>query len=91
MDDVLGRLKSITAHHTVVDIPDNLPPVPLDYVEINQVLSNLIENSAKYAPPGTETRISARLAGSVVRGRSPTAAPASHRDRPPACLSPSIG
>ncbi len=54
IDDVLGRLRATTAGHAVVaKIPDDLPPVLLDYVEIDQVLSNLIENATKYAPPGT--------------------------------------
>jgi two-component system sensor histidine kinase KdpD len=44
----------------VVSVPDDLPPLRLDYVEIDQVLSNLIENAAKYAPPGTEIAVSAR-------------------------------
>jgi two-component system sensor histidine kinase KdpD len=65
VDDVLGRLKPVTAaHHVVVDIPEDLPPVELDYVQIDQVLSNLIENAAKYVPPGREIRISARRTGS---------------------------
>src|SRR5438132_1384035 len=37
VDDVLGRMRAQTAGHSVhVDIPDALPPVPLDYVEIDQ-------------------------------------------------------
>ncbi|MBI4320383.1 MAG: DUF4118 domain-containing protein [Chloroflexi bacterium] len=63
VDDVLGRLRPVTAkHHISVDIPDDLPPVLLDYVEIDQVLSNLIENATKYAAEGTEIRVSAHRA-----------------------------
>jgi two-component system sensor histidine kinase KdpD len=63
VDDVLGRLRPLTAaHDVVVDIPEDLSPVELDYVEIDQVLSNLVENAAKYVPPGREIRISARRA-----------------------------
>ncbi|OLC52375.1 MAG: hypothetical protein AUH85_17285 [Chloroflexi bacterium 13_1_40CM_4_68_4] len=58
VDDVLGRLRPLTARHSVaVHVPDDLPPVPLDYVEIDQVLSNLVENAAKYAPPGSEIEV----------------------------------
>jgi len=67
IDDVLGRLRSVTSqHHVMVDLPEDLPPVLLDYVEIDQVLSNLIENAAKYAPPGTEIRVAARRVGQEV-------------------------
>ncbi|MDP2726953.1 MAG: DUF4118 domain-containing protein [Dehalococcoidia bacterium] len=61
VDDVLGRFRPLTEkHHIIVDVPDDLPPVLLDYVEIDQVLSNLVENATKYTQPGTEIRISAR-------------------------------
>ena len=62
VDDVLGRLRPLTARYQVhVDVPEDLPPVLLDYVEIDQVLSNLIDNATKYAPPGTRLDVAARL------------------------------
>lgn len=61
IDDVLGRLRPRTAGHPIhLTIPTDLPPIPLDYVEIDQALSNLIENGAKYTPPGTPIEITAR-------------------------------
>lgn len=67
VDDVLGRLKSQTARHRlVVDLPNDLPPILVDPVELDQVLSNLVENAAKYTPPGTEVRVAARrVAGEI--------------------------
>ena len=68
VDDVLGRLSPLTARQQVVaDVPEDLPPVYLDYVEIDQVLSNLVENASKYAPAGTEIRVSVWLEGQEVR------------------------
>ena len=68
IDDVLGRLRPATARHLVTkDVPDNLPPVPLDYVEIDQVLSNLVENGTKYTPPGSEIYVAARCVDGEAR------------------------
>jgi two-component system sensor histidine kinase KdpD len=65
--DVLGRLRPTTAQHKIVaDVADDLPPVPLDYVEIDEVLCNLIENATSYTPAGTEIRVSARRAGDQI-------------------------
>jgi two-component system sensor histidine kinase KdpD len=67
VDDVLGRLRPMTAQHPItVEVPDDLPPVPLDYVEIDQVVSNLIENAVKYTPPRTPVLIAARLVDHLV-------------------------
>jgi two-component system sensor histidine kinase KdpD len=68
IDDVVGRLRPISARHSlVVDVEDDLPRIPLDYVEIDQVLSNLIENATKYSPPGTQIFVRARRSGREVR------------------------
>lgn len=47
-------------HRILVDINEDLPLVPVDFVQMEQVFTNLINNSFKYAPPGTVVRISAR-------------------------------
>jgi two-component system, OmpR family, sensor histidine kinase KdpD len=61
IDEVAGRLRAVTAKHKLIlDIPDDLPPLYFDYVEIDQVLSNLIENAVKYTPVGTEIRLAVR-------------------------------
>ena len=58
---VLARMKSLALEHQVeVDVPENLPLIPVDYVQIEQVFTNLISNSFKYAPPNTMVRIRAR-------------------------------
>lgn len=62
VDDVVGRLRPLaTAHHLELDVPDDLPPVYLDRVEIDQVLSNLVENALRHTPAGTAIRVTARV------------------------------
>jgi two-component system sensor histidine kinase KdpD len=64
IDDVVDRVQEMTRQHQiVVAVDQDLPPVPLDEVQIDQVLSNLLENAAKYAPPGTAIVVSARPEG----------------------------
>jgi two-component system sensor histidine kinase KdpD len=59
VEDVAGRMRPVTAGHPVrLDLPEDLPPIELDYVEIQQVLSNLVENAAKFSPAGSEIGIS---------------------------------
>jgi two-component system sensor histidine kinase KdpD len=68
IDDVLGRLRPVTAAHEVTArVPDDLPPVLLDYTQIDQVLSNLVENAAKHTPPGTRIDVVADAVDGEVR------------------------
>jgi two-component system sensor histidine kinase KdpD len=43
----------------VVDVSADLPLVPVDYFQIEQVFINLISNSTKYSPEGTTIAIHA--------------------------------
>jgi two-component system sensor histidine kinase KdpD len=62
--DVLERLEPVLGTRPIeVDIPGGLPPVDIDEVFIDQVLTNLLENTARYAGPGVAVRISARDLG----------------------------
>jgi len=57
----LRRLdRQLEGHPVRVDLPADLPAVPLDDVLVEQVLFNLLENAAKYTPPGAAIEISAR-------------------------------
>jgi two-component system sensor histidine kinase KdpD len=46
-----------------VDVPDDLPLAPMDHAQIEQVLTNLIENALKYSPPESPIRIAAEVMG----------------------------
>ena len=68
INEVAARLRPLVApHRLTLDLPDELPPVHLDYSEVDQVLSNLIENAAKYSPPESEIRVSAAVNDGALR------------------------
>lgn len=45
--------KILAAHRTTVVLPDDLPMIRVDPVLFEQVLFNLLDNAAKYAPEGS--------------------------------------
>ena len=50
-----------------VDVPEALPPVRVDAVQMQRVLANLIENALKFSPPESEVSVRAESrAGHVV-------------------------
>ncbi len=60
---VLTRLgKRLEGRAVNVRLPDDLPLARMDGALIEQVMVNLLENAAKYTPPGTPIDISARVA-----------------------------
>ena len=46
--------------HLEVDVPEDLPLIPVDYVQMEQVFTNLVSNSLKYAPANTVVCIRAQ-------------------------------
>jgi two-component system sensor histidine kinase KdpD len=64
----LERARSVLARHRVaIDLSSDLPMLRLDPVLFEQVLFNLLDNTAKYAPADTEVQLSARQEDGVVR------------------------
>jgi signal transduction histidine kinase len=64
---VRSRLDAITEHHKLrVEIPAGLPPVFADKTRIGQVLTNLIENAAKYSKKGSQITVGAESSDNIV-------------------------
>lgn len=60
LHDVLGRMQQLLLGRAVTtDLPADLPPVELDYMMIDQVLTNLLENALRYTPAGSPIEIAA--------------------------------
>lgn len=57
---------ALTEHPVRVALPDDLPLLEFDAVLIERVFCNLLDNAAKYAPPGSPVLITARLARDFV-------------------------
>lgn len=51
------------------EVPPDLPLVDGDYSQLGQVVTNLLENAARHAPPGSTVRVGARSFGSRVEVR----------------------
>jgi two-component system sensor histidine kinase KdpD len=63
-EDVIGaalaRLKDATRHHPInIAVDAGLPLMRADFVLIEQVLANLVDNAVKYSPRGSEIFITA--------------------------------
>lgn len=60
MHTVLDRLQKMTCYHRVVfDLRGPLPLVQADFMQLDRVLSNLVENAVKYSPEGSEICLAA--------------------------------
>jgi two-component system sensor histidine kinase KdpD len=60
VSSVVRRLKMLLGNRDVrVRIREDVPLVPVDVVQMDQVLTNVIENAVRYSAPGTEIAISA--------------------------------
>jgi len=59
VSSVVERMRPRLGGHPVgVRVREDVPPVPVDVVQMDQALTNLIENAAAYSSPGTEITIS---------------------------------
>lgn len=61
IERVVRRLGPRLPTHSIhVEIESGLPPARFDVIHIEQVLTNLIENAAKYSPDGSPVTVAAR-------------------------------
>lgn len=65
----LERAASLTRRHQIeVELEDELPTVQVDARAVAEVVYSLVDNAAKYAPPGTRIRVTANRAdGEMIR------------------------
>ncbi len=65
--DVLARMRpQLQGRPVLVDIPCDIPPLELDYVQIDQVVTNLLENAINYTPAGSPIDVSMHNEGESV-------------------------
>jgi two-component system, OmpR family, sensor histidine kinase KdpD len=70
LSGVLVRMRHLAGEHRVeVDLPENLPLVPVDYVQMEQVFTNLVSNGLKYAPVNSIIHIRAHIENEMVHVR----------------------
>jgi PAS domain S-box-containing protein len=57
--EALSKIKRQSpSHRFVTSIPDKLPPINGDPLRIERILYNLLDNAAKYSPPGSQIKVS---------------------------------
>ena len=60
IEGVVARLQPLLKDHEVMlRLREDLPEVPVDVVQIDQVLTNLLENAARFSSPGSPIVVSA--------------------------------
>ncbi len=69
LEPTVDRARRRLAGHALELELGGVPPVEVDAVVLDQVLANLLENAAKYTPPGTRVRVGARELGGEDRVR----------------------
>jgi two-component system sensor histidine kinase KdpD len=66
--DVLDRLEPIAAGRTLENqLQDELAPTPMDFVQIGQVVTNLLDNALRYSAPDASITISGEVVHDQLR------------------------
>jgi two-component system, OmpR family, sensor histidine kinase KdpD len=70
VDGGVGLVRgSLGDHWLDIQVADDLPPVWVDASQMERVVANLLDNAAKYSPPGQPIEVIGRLAGDTVNVR----------------------
>jgi len=68
ISDVLDRMEPLMPGRKIeVELAESIPPTPLDFVQISQVLTNLLDNCARHSLPGSAISISAEVVREQLR------------------------
>jgi two-component system sensor histidine kinase KdpD len=60
VEGVLAHMEpTLRMHRLNVILREGLPEIPIDVVQIDQALTNILENAAKYSPAGSQISVSA--------------------------------
>jgi two-component system, OmpR family, sensor histidine kinase KdpD len=60
IEGVVARLEPFLRGHEVrLLLRENLPEIPVDVLQIDQVLTNVLENAARFSPPGRRITVAA--------------------------------
>jgi two-component system sensor histidine kinase KdpD len=70
IEGVVSRLRQVLEGHSLrLVLREDLPPVPMDVVQIDQALTNVLENAARFGPEGSEIAVYAAIYGDRVEVR----------------------
>jgi two-component system, OmpR family, sensor histidine kinase KdpD len=66
--DVVGRMYPLLQDRPLhLSLPEDLPAVELNYMQIDQVMTNLLENAVRYTPAGSPLDIEIQIRGVFIQ------------------------